>query len=91
MTLNDTRIQLLLMKLLKHKLFIEIPCQLTFLLKICLDIVPMVSFEQPTYSVNEDDGQAQPVLVLSNPSLLEFTVEVSTTDNTATGECNSCE
>ena len=50
----------------------------------------MVSFEQPT-NVDEDDGPAQPVLVLSNPSLFEFTVQVSTTGRTATGECDSCE
>ena len=51
----------------------------------------MVSFEQPTTSVGENTGPVQPVLVLSNPSLFEFTVQVSTTGRTATGECNSCE
>ena len=75
------------MKLLMHKRNSLPP----YIFAVCLDIVPMVSFEQPTYSVNENAGQAQPVLVLSNPSLLEFTVEVSTTDNTAAGEYNSCE
>ena len=50
----------------------------------------MVSFEQPT-NVVENAGPAQPVLVLSNPSLFEFTVQVSTTGRTATGECDSCE
>ena len=58
---------------------------------ICFYVVPMVSFEQPTTSVGENTGPVQPVLVLSNPSLFEFTVQVSTTGRTATGECNSCE
>ena len=45
-----------------------------------------VRFEQPTYNVNENAGPAQPVLVLSNPSSTEFTVEVTNTDVSATGE-----
>ena len=42
-------------------------------------------FEQPTYSVNEDDGPAQPVLVLSNPSSMEFSITVFNIDGSATG------
>ena len=45
-----------------------------------------ISFGQPTYSVNEDDGPAQLVLVLSNPSSTDITVQVGDTQNTATGE-----
>ena len=45
-----------------------------------------VSFSQSTYSVNEDDGLVQPVLVLSNPSSTNITVQVRDTSNTATGE-----
>jgi len=48
-----------------------------------------VSFNQSTYSVNEDDGPAQPVLVLSNPSTTDITVQVSTSDGTATGKDKS--
>ena len=44
-----------------------------------------VRFEQSTYSVDEDDGPAQPVLVLSDPSSMTFNVEVFNTDETATG------
>ena len=43
-------------------------------------------FNQSTYSVNEDDGPAQPVLVLSNPSSTDITVQVRDNENTATGE-----
>ena len=42
-------------------------------------------FEQPTYSVDENAGPAQPVLVLSNPSSMEVTVQVTNTDGSATG------
>ncbi|XP_065912235.1 neural cell adhesion molecule 1-like [Dysidea avara] len=45
----------------------------------------IVSFNQSTYSVDEDDGPAQPVLVLSNPSSTDITVQVRSNDITATG------
>ena len=44
-----------------------------------------VMFEQSTYSVDEGDDPAQPVLVLSNPSSMEFNVIVTNTDGSATG------
>ena len=45
-----------------------------------------VSFNQSTYSVNEDAGPAQPVLVLSNPSSTDITVQVRDNENTATSK-----
>ena len=45
-----------------------------------------VMFNQTTYSVNENAGPAQPVLVLSNPSSTDITVQVFNTDGSATGE-----
>ena len=45
-----------------------------------------VSFEQSMYSVNENAESAQPVLVLSNPSSTDITVQVTNTDGSATGE-----
>ena len=45
-----------------------------------------ISFNQSVYSVNEPDGPAQPVLVLSNPSSTDITVTVSNTGGSATGE-----
>ena len=54
------------------------------LLIICIAIT--VSFSQSAYSVNEDDGVVQPVLVLSNPSSTDITVQVRSNDNTATGK-----
>ena len=45
-----------------------------------------VSFEQSMYSVNEKAESAQPVLVLSNPSSTDITVQVFNTDGSATGE-----
>ncbi|XP_065894203.1 uncharacterized protein [Dysidea avara] len=44
-----------------------------------------VSFNQSTYTVNEDEGPAQPVLVLSNPSSSDITVVVISSDGSATG------
>ena len=44
-----------------------------------------IMFEQLTYSVDENAGPAQPVLVLSNPSSMEFNVTVTNTDGSATG------
>ena len=45
-----------------------------------------VNFNQSTYSVNENDRILQPVLILSNPSSTDITVQVRSTDKTATGE-----
>ena len=42
--------------------------------------------EQLAYNVNEDAGPAQPVLVLNNPSSTDITIQVTTTDGSATGE-----
>ena len=47
-------------------------------------------FAQTTYGVNEGDGPAQPVLVLSNPSSMTFTVQVIDIDGSATGKHISC-
>ena len=43
-------------------------------------------FGQTTYSVDEDDGPAQPTLVLSGPSATAITVEVTSGGGSATGE-----
>ena len=45
-----------------------------------------VSFAQLTYNVNEDDEIVEPVLVLSNPSSSVITVQVFSTDGSATGK-----
>ena len=43
-------------------------------------------FDQSEYSVNEDAGPIQPVLVISNPSSTDITVQVTSTDGSATGK-----
>ena len=43
-------------------------------------------FNQTLYSVSEGAGPAQPVLVLSGPSSMTITVNVTSTDGSATGE-----
>ena len=45
-----------------------------------------VMFSQSLYSVDEDTGVTQPVLVLSNVSSTDITVEVFNTDGSAIGE-----
>ena len=45
-----------------------------------------MSFSETTYSVDEDDGPAQPGLVLSNPSATTIIVNVTSSDGSATGE-----
>ena len=49
-------------------------------------LVTSVNFSQSTYSVNENSGVIQPVLVLSNPSSTDITIEVTSTDGSATGK-----
>jgi len=47
---------------------------------LCIRFIAVtVSFEQSAYSVDEDDGPAEPVLVLNRPSSTPITVRVSTT------------
>ena len=43
-------------------------------------------FSQSVYSVDEDTGVIESILVLSNPSSTDITVEVFNTDGSATGE-----
>ena len=48
--------------------------------------VPTINFTQSIHNVDEDDGPAQPVLVLSNPSSTDITISVFSTDGSATGK-----
>ena len=43
-----------------------------------------VSFNATTYGVSEDTGSLQPVLVLSNPSSTDITIQVTDNEDTAT-------
>ena len=47
--------------------------------------VATISFNQSAYSVNENEGPVQPVLVLSNPSSTDVTVRITDGEGTATG------
>ena len=46
----------------------------------------MLFFNKTRYSVNETRGYVQAVLVLSNPSSTDITVQVTDNKDTATGE-----
>ena len=54
-----------------------------------LSLAITVRFNQTTYNVDEDAGPAQPELVLSNPSSTDITVQLNSSDGSATGECCS--
>ena len=45
-----------------------------------------VSFMNPRYNIIENDGTMQFVLVLTNPSSTNITLQVINEDNTATGK-----
>ena len=48
-------------------------------------LVTSVKFNQSTYSVDENGGSVQLVLVLSNPSSFDITIQLFNTDVTAFG------
>ena len=48
-------------------------------------VAPTVSFGQASYTVGESDESVEPLLVLSNPSSTDVTVQVYTSDGSATG------
>ena len=50
-----------------------------------IHIVAAISFSETVYSIDEDTGFVQPVLVLSKLFLTDITVTVSTTGINATG------
>ena len=50
-------------------------------------LVAAISFSQDVYSINEDIGLIQPVLVLSKLLLTDITVQLSSIDINATGNC----
>ena len=49
-------------------------------------VVITVSFSLSTYSIIENSGPVQPVLVLSSPSTFGVTIEIVNNDNTASGK-----
>ena len=53
---------------------------------MCLVIAITVTFSETTYSVDEDAGPVQPMLVLSGPSATAITVIVTSGGGSATGE-----
>ena len=52
---------------------------------ICCSLAD-IRFKQSAYGVDEDNGPAQPILVLSNPLSTDIIVQVNATDGSATGQ-----
>ena len=50
-----------------------------------LYIAATISFNQSEYSVDEDERSVKPVLILSNPSSTDITLQVKDEKDTATG------
>ena len=48
-----------------------------------------MSFSETEYSINEDDGPVQPVLLLSNPSSTDFAIQIRDNDRTASSKLNT--
>ena len=46
----------------------------------------MVAFSRPMYHINEDDGPANPELVLSKPLSFSINVQVRSIDGSAAGK-----
>ena len=55
------------------------------MLTILWFIAPTVNFEYQAYSVDEFDGEAMLILTLSNPPSTAVTIEIFSTDGSATG------
>ena len=51
-----------------------------------LYLVITIKFSQSDYIINEKNGSVQPVLIFSNISLIEFTVQVYSINGSATGK-----
>ena len=61
--------------------------RICYLLNHCfhISVVTTVSFENRTYSVDEDAGAVQPVLVLSSTLSVNVTLQILNIDGIATG------
>jgi len=49
-------------------------------------VVISITFDQPTYSIDEEVTQLVPTITLSNPASFDFSVSIFAEDGTATGE-----
>ena len=58
---------------------------------LSLYVAPIITFNQSTYTTNEDDGFVTIALILSNPSTTDIKVQVLTRNGSATGECGISE
>jgi len=47
-----------------------------------------VNFSKSNYVIRENNGQVEPMLILSNPSSTDITIHVDTIDMEAISECN---
>ena len=70
--------------LAKHVIFTHLHIMHVYL--IILSVIALtVFFDQSSYHMNENRGPVQPILVLSNPSSTDITVQVNDNSSTAMG------
>ena len=63
---------------------------LTVMSTISYLLVATISFDQLSYKVSEKDGEVQVMLVLSNPSSTNITIEIVNMNINAMGESSIC-
>ena len=80
--IHVAKIKQLLAHIIKQSIILLIAHVLLFFYLVGITVM----FSERMYSVNENAGPAQPVLVLSNPSSMTFTVQIRSVDNTATSK-----
>ena len=70
--------------MLKPYICIQYRCVTIYSAYCHVDVTVMLS--QSSYSVHENAGVVKPVLVISNPSSVDITIQVSDVQGGATGE-----
>ena len=53
-------------------------------INVCFAVV-IINFNQPTYTITEDNGPAQPMLTLSNPSIFNITIQIMDINDSLSG------
>ena len=52
----------------------------------CTYTATIIKFNQSAYSIDEDNGSVEPLLLLNIPAFTDFTVQVLSSDESASGK-----
>ena len=61
--------------------------RIVYLNAFVLSTATSIKFNQSIYSINEDNGLLQPVVILSNPFPINVNIQVLSIENSATSKC----